>query len=52
MDQETEIRVLRQVLEIVRQYPDFDEGGPIPEMFDEALEGKIPEVIRLCSLFQ
>jgi hypothetical protein len=31
---------LEEVLRIVRQYPDFDGGGPMPDMIDDELEGK------------
>lgn len=30
---------LRRALETVRQYPDFDAGGPLPAMIDAALSG-------------
>lgn len=31
---------LRLALEILRQYPDFDAGGPLPEMLDQVLAGQ------------
>jgi len=31
---------LEEVLRIVRQYPDFDGGGPMPDMIDDELNGK------------
>ena len=34
-----EIERLRAALGVVRQYPDFDGGGPLPEMIDQVLCG-------------
>ena len=33
-------QALRAALSIVREYPDFDEGGPLPEMMDQFLRGE------------
>ena len=30
-------QALRAALSIVREYPDFDQGGPLPEMMDQVL---------------
>ena len=38
--------VLRATIEIARQHPDFDAGGPIAEMLDEALSGKTPHMVE------
>jgi hypothetical protein len=35
-----EIERLRAALAIVREYPDFDAGGALPEMIDQVLGGK------------
>jgi hypothetical protein len=35
-----EICKLRAALELVREYPDFDEGGPLAEMMDQVLAGE------------
>lgn len=34
------IEDLRTALHIVRQYPDFDYGGPLPQMIDDVLSGR------------
>ena len=39
-DAAIEIERFRAALEIVRQYPDFDSGGPLPEMMDQVLRGE------------
>ena len=31
---------LRDALRIVREYPDFDAGGALPEMLDQVLRGE------------
>ena len=31
---------LRAALRLVREYPDFDQGGPLPEMMDQVLRGE------------
>jgi hypothetical protein len=51
MDSLAEIQMLRQVLMIVREYPDFDEGGVIPDMINEALQGKMPELLKSLDQF-
>ena len=33
---------LLRVIEIVRQHPDFDQGGPMADMMDQALRGEVP----------
>ena len=35
-----EIEQLRAALAAVREYPDFDDGGPLPEMMDQVLRGE------------
>ena len=39
-------------LAIVRQHPDFDGGGPMAEMIDEALAGKKPELLKKIERIQ
>jgi hypothetical protein len=34
------ISVLEEALRLVREYPDFDEGGPLAEMMDQVLAGQ------------
>jgi hypothetical protein len=34
------IERLRAALEVVREYPDFDDGGPLPDMMDQVLRGE------------
>ena len=34
-----ELERLRVALATVREYPDFDEGGPLPEMIDQVMSG-------------
>ena len=34
-----EIERLRTAISIVREYPDFDSGGALPEMMDQVLRG-------------
>ena len=43
---------LRGTLAIVRQYPGFDDGGPLAEMIDEALAGKKPELLKNIERIQ
>lgn len=40
---------LKWVIAIVRQHTDFDDGGPMAEMMDEALAGKYPELLNTMS---
>ena len=51
-DQANEIEWLRGTLAIVRQHPDFDEGGPMAEMIDEALTGEKPELLKNLERIQ
>jgi hypothetical protein len=37
--------MLLSVIGIVRNYPDFDNGGPLADMMDEALAGKRPTLL-------
>lgn len=37
--------MLLEVIRIVRNHPDFDEGGPMADMMDEALAGKSPKLV-------
>ncbi len=41
--------VLKWAIAIVRQHPDFDDGGPLAEMMDEVLAGKYPELLNTMS---
>jgi len=41
-----DIEELRTALHIVREYPDFDEGGPIPSMIDDVLMGRKSPMIE------
>ena len=46
------INMLQEVIAIVREYPDFDEGGPMAEMMDQALAGEVPELWSKLIEFQ
>ena len=37
--------MLLGVIEMVRQHPDFDQGGPMAEMMDQALKGETPKLL-------
>ena len=39
------VSVLLGVIEMVRQHPDFDQGGPMAEMMDQALKGETPNLL-------
>ncbi len=42
--------ILRQVLETVREYPDFDDPqSPFGQMIDEALAGKVPHLFGVID---
>ena len=44
---------LRTALSVVRAYPDFDDGGPLPEMMDQVLRGeRAPMLEKLAELTQ
>lgn len=38
-------RVLLGLLEMLRQHPDFDAGGPFADAIDEALRGETPQLL-------
>jgi hypothetical protein len=38
--------ILYETLQLVREYPDFDEGGPLADAIDSALRGEIPEILQ------
>jgi hypothetical protein len=44
-----EIEYLCRTISIVRQYPDFDEGGPLALAMDQALSGQEPEILPLLE---
>ena len=50
------IYMLKEVIAIVREYPDFDGGGPMAEMMDQALAGGVPDlwlaIIEFQKLYQ
>ena len=41
---------LRAALSIVREYPDFDKGGPLPEMMDQVLRGEPSPMLAALDL--
>jgi hypothetical protein len=41
--------LLKQALSIVREYPDFDHGGPMVDMMDEVLQGKYSNLIKYVN---
>ena len=44
---------LRETLECVRQYPDFDNGeGPLVAMMDQALAGQKPDFLSFMDSLQ
>lgn len=43
------IAVLEEALRIVRQHPDFDDGGPMADMMDNVLEGKSHPMLDLMA---
>jgi hypothetical protein len=38
--------IVYKTLELVRNYPDFDNGGPLPDAIDAALRGEVPELLK------
>jgi hypothetical protein len=38
--------VLRAVISVIREYPDFDTPGPLTEMMDDALAGRVPKLLE------
>lgn len=44
------IHILKQVIGIVREYPDFDDGGAFADMMDQALAGTEPDLITRLDL--
>lgn len=46
------IEVLREALHIVRQYPDFDAGGPIPQMIDDVLAGRKSAMLESLAIIR
>ena len=47
-----EIERLRAALSVVREYPDFDEGGPFPEMMDQVLRGERAPMLEKLAEWQ
>lgn len=37
---------IEAALRILREYPDFDAGGPLPQMIDDVLEAKYNDMLE------
>lgn len=40
--------ILYETLDLVRQYPDFDNGGVLADAIDSALRGEMPECLSFA----
>ena len=47
-----DIETLRTALHLCREYPDFDDGGPIPEVIDAVLMGRPSPMIESYNKIQ
>lgn len=45
-------RVLHTALSIVRNYPDFDNGGPLADMMDDVLAGRPSQMLQSLDMIR
>lgn len=38
--------IVYETLSLVREYPDFDNGGPLADAIDQALRGELPDILQ------